>query len=495
MVNLAQKKVQELKKAIQVYRDKKGKFSVSLDEWTSCANKRYININLHCPELNVINLGLIRIHGSATAEACKSYLERKLLIFGISLEDIVAIVTDGAAVMLKFGRITGKKHQLCMAHGIHLAVMKTMYCDAPSLSENESEDCSAEESEDSSEIDSDDEELSSQLFETSEPVDTPELVCSIDRIVKKVREVSKLFRNSPVRNEVLQEYIRGTHNGKELSLILDTKTRWNSLVDMVERFLGVHDEIKQALCDLRQPAVFSTSEILSLQQLVSVLKPVKLAVEALCRRDANLITADVVVKFMMQKIEPVNTDLSRELYKNLNTRIRERRNSLSEVLNYLHTAKRTSSSPHDFVQVISRASLVSTIQSLISPVTTGKAPSNTNMSQVLLFENSMSIEVEPTIEVELDNLIQAATTHTTRRVTEVSDESLLKKEMALFETGGSRGKMLEQAYQMLKSIPPTSVEAERAFSCANQFCSKLRSKLSDDTLNYLVFLKSYFKSN
>ena len=47
---------------------------------------------------------------------------------------------------------------------------------------------------------------------------------------------------------------------------------------------------------------------------------------------------------------------------------------------------------------------------------------------------------------------------------------------------------------MLSTIRPTSVDAERAFSIAGYFCNKLRSRLSDESLSMLCFLKSYFKS-
>ena len=42
------------------------------------------------------------------------------------------------------------------------------------------------------------------------------------------------------------------------------------------------------------------------------LKPVKAAVEALCRRDANLLTADAILSFAMAQLQKQNTDLSTE---------------------------------------------------------------------------------------------------------------------------------------------------------------------------------------
>lgn len=67
--------------------------------------------------------------------------------------------------------------------------------------------------------------------------------------------------------------------------------------------------------------------------------------------------------------------------------------------------------------------------------------------------------------------------------------------MLLFENGGTRGDFLQRAYEFLMTIKPTSVESERAFSAAGLFATKIRSRLGDETLDALCFLKSYFKNN
>lgn len=74
-------------------------------------------------------------------------------------------------------------------------------------------------------------------------------------------------------------------------------------------------------------------------------------------------------------------------------------------------------------------------------------------------------------------------------------DTLVKIEMALYENGGSRGKYLNMAFNNLMSIPPTSVEAERAFSSSGYLCNHLRSRLSDESLDTLLFLRSYYKAH
>ena len=65
----------------------------------------------------------------------------------------------------------------------------------------------------------------------------------------------------------------------------------------------------------------------------------------------------------------------------------------------------------------------------------------------------------------------------------------IKNEMKIFESHPyhKRPETLEKIFLSLKSIPPSSVEAERAFSSTSFFSTKMRGNLSDETLTSLVF--------
>ena len=55
-------------------------------------------------------------------------LDHHLHSFGLSLErSVVCVVTDGAAVMMKMGKLSNTEHQLCYAHAFHLAVCDLIY--------------------------------------------------------------------------------------------------------------------------------------------------------------------------------------------------------------------------------------------------------------------------------------------------------------------------------------------------------------------------------
>lgn len=69
----------------------------------------------------------------------------------------------------------------------------------------------------------------------------------------------------------------------------------------------------------------------------------------------------------------------------------------------------------------------------------------------------------------------------------------IKAEIAVYEATGVRGRCLQLVYAYLLSIPPTSVEAERAFSAAGLLCTKVRSRLSDKTLDTMCLLRAFYR--
>lgn len=116
----------EIIEHVQKVKAEHQKFSLTLDEWTSLRNRRYLNVNIHTNMVQ-FNLGLIRINGSCPSEEIERLTNVKLKEFNLSMNDIVAATTDGAAVMLKFGRAINALHQQCYNHGAHLAVIDVIF--------------------------------------------------------------------------------------------------------------------------------------------------------------------------------------------------------------------------------------------------------------------------------------------------------------------------------------------------------------------------------
>ena len=72
---------------------------------------------------------------------------------------------------------------------------------------------------------------------------------------------------------------------------------------------------------------------------------------------------------------------------------------------------------------------------------------------------------------------------------------MIRQETTLSENGGTRGRNLQLIYDYIMSVPPTSVDAERASSVAGIICSSLRTRLSDETLDSLCLLRPYFQTH
>ncbi|CRL02390.1 CLUMA_CG015396, isoform A, partial [Clunio marinus] len=108
--------------------DRDARFSLTLDEWTDLTGRRYLHVNLHDLE-GTYNLGIIPVPtGHCTADVISQLVTSKLEEVGLSLtKHIVSSTTDGAKVMLKYGRITHIGFQACINHGIHLAVTDVLY--------------------------------------------------------------------------------------------------------------------------------------------------------------------------------------------------------------------------------------------------------------------------------------------------------------------------------------------------------------------------------
>ena len=60
----------------------KNRFSISLDEWTSIKNQRYMGLNLHLNDGTLQSLGMVRIKRPMIAECCLDLIKKRLEDFG-----------------------------------------------------------------------------------------------------------------------------------------------------------------------------------------------------------------------------------------------------------------------------------------------------------------------------------------------------------------------------------------------------------------------------
>ena len=102
-------------------------------------------------------------------------------------------------------------------------------------------------------------------------------------------------------------------------------------------FLKLQKCVSLASVSLNVRFDLSDTEIALLNNIVETLKPLKLCLEALCRRDATLLSADGILKFLMDELNRHNSPLSTELRDAVYRRVKDRRNSLLfDLMSYLN---------------------------------------------------------------------------------------------------------------------------------------------------------------
>lgn len=492
---------------------KKGeRFSISLDEYTSLRNRRYVNINLHA--LGVFwNLGMVRIIGSLPADKTVELVEKKLSDFNVNMKnDVIASVTDGASVMVKFGKISHSEHQQCFAHGLHLAVCDVLYkklasrieIPVPEQSsiENLSDDDDIAEEDiytvSAVEISHSDENCTDVINLADSIEGNHEINISVTII--KVRKIVKMFRRSPLKNETLQKYVKLEFH-KELNLHLDSKTRWNSLIVMLERFLQLRKSICKALIDLGKQLDVTDQEFDNIDAIIKALQPVKIGVEMLGRRDATLLTAEVVFSFILDELEIQTNPFSMSLKQAIKNRHQERRNfKLVGLLKYLNNP--TMESKFSKFSLPSKTTLTAVAKELFGRLFESEICENKiNDSEDRSVDLDACSSTEVPRQLSLTEKLDAAMRKEIRNEEEVqrhiglkSNAKNIAKEMGVYEATGKRTDNLTLLFNALSTIPPTSIESERAFSAVGLFITKIRTRLEDKSIDHLCFLKHYFRA-
>ena len=70
----------------------------------------------------------------------------------------------------------------------------------------------------------------------------------------------------------------------------------------------------------------------------------------------------------------------------------------------------------------------------------------------------------------------------------------MRKELDAYQATGQLLEKMRRLERALFTIQPTSVEAERCFSVAGLFLTKLRNRMSDITIDNLVFMKHQLRN-
>ena len=451
-----------------------GFMSISIDEWTSNKNKKFLNLNIHS-KVKFWNLGLVRINGSTNHHLINKEIAKLLNQFDIRIENIIGLMSDGASINTAIANEANLYQQQCLAHGMQLAIKAAIY-DQNIIEPNIQNDDILED------------EIGFWAF--GESIDDNQNPClknpEMQFIIKKVRKCIKYFKKSSIRNDDLQKIVELAH-GKKLELILDVPTRWNSLKGMLQRFFKLRFEINSYLAkiDDNEVILFTNEEFKKIQLLYSSLQIIESCIEVICKKNCSLVEAFCSIEITLNELADQNNQISNLLKDKIIEKIQPRLSPILQAQVYL-VNKDLIQNPKYF-----KLSDLFNIKQTLFQIINRLPKLDEIMCQI---EEEVPVEEVPNKKAKLDDVDFYAKIKVLleKPVMFTNIETKLNEEFQIYNQLGKRGVLLEKVYLVTQTIKPSSCDCERAFSVANNFCNKLRSSLCDNTLEALCFLKNYF---
>ena len=250
-------------------------------------------------------------------------------------------------------------------------------------------------------------------------------------------------------------------------MLLDCKTRWNSILPMAERFLQLERYIAQL-----SPVMLSEREIEQLSEFCKALALVERATKALGKENLNLLEAEITIDWLINSLDKLPSEYAKNISICIHNRISERRTDNSDIICYLGCIDiKIGLESLNYYCKPSRQALKMKYFSIV-----GQEPlTNEPIAQ--------SIQSD-----DLENLLQSI--HKEPKIR--ADD--LDAEIDLFEEQKIMGPKLTYLFERLKSIKPTSIESERVFSSCNQIVTKFRTSMKEDLLDAVICTKKFINS-
>ena len=459
---------------------------------------------------------MIAVRGRCGAEKYKRLVFHKIEIHsGLNINtDILNFTNDGCNTMKKFGRLVLPiLMQLCLSHVVHLSVVEVFFKKKVKViteendeqdENNDDESNDVENDEEESNEDEDDDDSSDSEYDDDDDdlgiVEIEEIPgefsdAELATLIEKCRKIVKTYcGRSTINVTTLQDAVKDWQKKNNMTpsgyqLATETKTRWNSTALMLESILKIKTPLKKVLKD--SDLALSELEFVRIREVLDVLMPVKVVVEALCREDADLMVAETAFNELFKSLKANNSFLATKMLESLRKRVKSRWNPLpAGLLKFLHNPKMIQPQNQKNLDEIFKAPSQKKLEEFAIELLChhyGESVSDENPVQITENETK-ELSFAEKLQAQLDKLSDETATK------KLSFQETIKKEMELFKLTNERSKNLSQLYMILQNISPTSVASERAFSNSNDFVTKKRCNLSDKSVDNLCFLKSIFKN-
>ena len=252
--------------------------------------------------------------------------------------------------------------------------------------------------------------------------------------------------------------------GKEKASHMDVKTRWNSLLKMLQRYINIlllfhisslfltfimsgfrfyelRKEIKIAMVQLEREFEFSDDELEKIKELCEALTPIEMTVKLLCKEDADLLLAEKVTEFTSKKLRDQGSAVALALLEKFETLVKERRNAeLVHLLKYLKSPDFLDQYQDQYGVKIRKPKIAALATSLLQrlyPQTREVTDDGDDEVEVAIgTDENGPEEKQMTLSEEFESFMKES-----EKDIDVEDEigsQVVKKEMALFEATKKR---------------------------------------------------------
>lgn len=219
--------------------------------------------------------------------------------------------------------------------------------------------------------------------------------------------------------------------------------------------------------------MLNDTEIESLENIASTLKPVMIGVTKLCKQNCTLIDADKIIQFILENVKADANVYARIFRSNFEKRIESRRNKeVSSLLTYIMKEPK-----QYLLEYCSNEEIIDFALKLMRDLNLDCDEPDNAGEICNIDENDM--------ESILDSRLKSKKTKH-----EMADLEIILK---FIEKNEINDKRIEQLIKALQSFQPTSVNPERCFSLSGWFQCKRRNRISPELLDSLIFLKENIK--
>ncbi|GBM10233.1 Zinc finger BED domain-containing protein 4 [Araneus ventricosus] len=427
--------------------------SITVDTWTTIANEAILAVTGHfmyCNKLISPLLAALKVEGSQNAGKIATVIHETLEGMDCR-KKVVTIVTDNLQSMINAAEILKIKHLPCFAHTLNLVM--------------------------------------TDAFKITE----------FEILINKCKKIVSFFKHSTLASDTLKS-IQKECNKKQLKLVQQVDTRWNSTFYMLERIRVIRNELTLAIskCE-KAPPNLSAEEYKMIEEIEKMLEPFEVATNLVSGEEYPSLSIILpIIKGLSLKLvelEKINlNEISRKLLESLKNSVSkrikpyEKRTSciMATLLNpkYKKRGFKTDDEAENAIRLLQNeyTSFLSTPDKIQNsePPATASSSKKEKVDDLLYFLNIPDSQYNPRSDAIVD----------VRQY--VEKPNIFKAEDPLKYWQVSQSKLKELAFKYL-SIPASSTPAERIFSLAGQILTERRNRLDSEHFHHLLFIKQNFK--